>query len=151
MHSGIAFPSPSQRHLFSGDVCTGRGDMISPPETTPIKSYQLANHNSVIQSVPSWQNQLFLLLFKTQFYSDVAIEKKTEVALATYISVLAKSSSNGIHVIGNFTWGQKISSCRFHNGFKLVMWIYCSCGSVVEHYVSNAKVMGSIPSEHMYW
>ncbi len=27
----------------------------------------------------------------------------------------------------------------------------CSCGSVVEHCVSNAKVVGSIPSEHMYW
>ncbi len=36
-------------------------------------------------------------------------------------------------------------------------WIYafmfftCSCGSVVEHCVSNAKVVGSIPREHTYW
>ncbi len=27
----------------------------------------------------------------------------------------------------------------------------CSCGSVVEHCVSSAKVVGSIPREHMYW
>ncbi len=27
----------------------------------------------------------------------------------------------------------------------------CSCGSVVERCVSSAKVMGSIPREHMYW
>ncbi len=27
----------------------------------------------------------------------------------------------------------------------------CSCGSVVEHCVSNAKVVGSIPREHTYW
>ncbi len=26
----------------------------------------------------------------------------------------------------------------------------CSCGSVVEHCVSSAKVVGSIPREHMY-
>ncbi len=27
----------------------------------------------------------------------------------------------------------------------------CSCGSVVEHCVSSAKVVGSIPREHAYW
>ncbi len=27
----------------------------------------------------------------------------------------------------------------------------CSCGSVVEHGVSSAKVVGSIPREHTYW
>ncbi len=26
----------------------------------------------------------------------------------------------------------------------------CSCGSVVEHCVSSAKVVGSIPKEHIY-
>ncbi len=26
-----------------------------------------------------------------------------------------------------------------------------SCGSVVEHYVSSAKVVGSIPREYTYW
>ncbi len=29
--------------------------------------------------------------------------------------------------------------------------LMCSCGSVVEHSVSSAKVVGSIPREHMYW
>ncbi len=27
----------------------------------------------------------------------------------------------------------------------------CSCGSVVKHCVSSAKVVGSIPREHTYW
>ncbi len=27
----------------------------------------------------------------------------------------------------------------------------CSCGSVVEHCVSSAKLVGSIPREHTYW
>ncbi len=30
-------------------------------------------------------------------------------------------------------------------------WIMCSCGSVVEHCVSSAKVVGLILREHMYW
>ncbi len=29
-------------------------------------------------------------------------------------------------------------------------WDVCSCGSVVEHCVSSAKVVGSIPREHTY-
>ncbi len=29
-------------------------------------------------------------------------------------------------------------------------YVNCSCGSVVEHCVSSAKVVGSIPREHMY-
>ncbi len=29
--------------------------------------------------------------------------------------------------------------------------IMCSCGSVVEHYVSSTKVVGLIPREHTYW
>ncbi len=29
--------------------------------------------------------------------------------------------------------------------------VQCSCGSVVEHYVSRANVVGSISREHTYW
>ncbi len=50
---------------------------------------------------------------------------------------------------------------REHNVFKLMFklrnvtllstFTLCSCGSVVEHCVSSAKVVGSIPREHTYW
>ncbi len=34
--------------------------------------------------------------------------------------------------------------------WSLIIWSHGSCGSVVEHCVSSAKVVGSIPREHMY-
>ncbi len=40
--------------------------------------------------------------------------------------------------------------------YQMIVWKYeytykkkCSCGSVVEHCVSSAKVVGSIPREHI--
>ncbi len=38
--------------------------------------------------------------------------------------------------------------CNF-NPFNILFNI-CSCGSVVEHCVNSAKVVGSIPREHTY-
>ncbi len=35
-------------------------------------------------------------------------------------------------------------------GVDVNLYPSCSCGSVVEHCVSSAKVVGSIPREHTY-
>ncbi len=48
-----------------------------------------------------------------------------------------------------------ISTKAFHllfvSGWRhSAVTVQCSCGSVVEHCVSSAKVVGSIPREHMY-
>ncbi len=40
-----------------------------------------------------------------------------------------------------------LSLCNFMINLK----VKCSCGSVVEHCISSAKVVGSIPREHTYW
>ncbi len=37
------------------------------------------------------------------------------------------------------------------NVLSFLCCVKCSCGSVVKHCVSSAKVVGSIPREHMYW
>ncbi len=36
------------------------------------------------------------------------------------------------------------------NVLSFLCFVKCSCGSVVEHCVSSAKVVGSIPREHTY-
>ncbi len=41
--------------------------------------------------------------------------------------------------------------CMDKNSWISQTMFLCSCGSVVEHCVSSAKVVGSIPREHMYW
>ncbi len=40
---------------------------------------------------------------------------------------------------------------RMADHFQMLMRKACFCGSVVEHCVSSAKVVGSIPREHTYW
>ncbi len=39
-----------------------------------------------------------------------------------------------------------------YNLMMLISWrLICSCGSMVEHCINSAKVVGSIPRQHTYW
>ncbi len=60
-----------------------------------------------------------------------------------------------------YNWNVRNHECRLsslwsanaliHRESTVLETWYCSCGSVVEHCVSSAKVVGSIPREHIYW
>ncbi len=61
----------------------------------------------------------------------------------------AETSQPRAHSQYDITVASKhVVSCENYSNFNGIQW--CSCGSVVEHCVSSAKIVGLIPREHTY-
>ncbi len=122
----------------------------------------------------SWELKICLLSCVTSQLTFCSYRTQGQVPLSkNYFSLpsQAKSSAAGLHPHTAFPQqaspvphmtndlvhlilnrAGSVSQCIMHLMLlcTLKMFKKCSCGSVVEHCVSSAKVVGLIPREHMY-
>ncbi len=78
------------------------------------------------------------------------VVKISLIYIASYQNVILLFVCTKLHTFPSLSSEKFLCFLNMSLIFSTISYYMCSCGSVVNHCVSSAKVVGSIPREHTY-